>query len=51
VAKKKKGLIRTPEERERQLENQRQMKRLLAQRLERDGATPEEIRRRVGPID
>jgi hypothetical protein len=44
----KKRRKRTPEERERWLENQRRLERLIEQRLERDGTTREEIRRRLG---
>jgi hypothetical protein len=39
---------RTPEERKRWLENQRRLERLIELRLERDGVTREEIRRRLG---
>jgi len=38
----------TPEERARQLENQERLRRVLQQRLERDGTTREEIWRRLG---
>jgi hypothetical protein len=48
---RKKRPIRTREERERWEHNHREVIRVLARRLERDGATPEEIRRRVGPVD
>ena len=44
----KKRPKRTPEERERWAENQRRLERLIEQRLERDGTTREEIRRRLG---
>jgi hypothetical protein len=39
----------TPEERERLLINQEHFRRVLMKALERDGATPEEIAKRVGP--
>ncbi len=39
---------RTPEERKRWLENQRRLERLIERRLERDGVTRDEIRRRLG---
>jgi hypothetical protein len=39
---------RSPEERERWLENQRRLERLIERRLERDGLTRDEIRRRLG---
>ena len=45
---KKRYRKRTPEERARQLENQRRLERLIEQRLERDGTTRDEIRRRLG---
>jgi hypothetical protein len=45
---RKKNPKRTPEERERWLENQRRLERLIEQRLERDGTSREEIRRRLG---
>jgi hypothetical protein len=45
---RKKNRKRTPEERERWLENQRRLERLIEQRLERDGTSREEIRRRLG---
>jgi hypothetical protein len=38
----------TPEERARPLENQRRLERLIELRLERDGTTREEIRRKLG---
>ena len=38
----------TPEERERWRENQRRLEALIERRLERDGLTREEIRRRLG---
>jgi hypothetical protein len=38
----------TPEERERWRENQRRLEELIERRLERDGLTREEIRRRLG---
>jgi hypothetical protein len=44
----RKNRKRTPEERERWLENQRRLERLIEQRLERDGTSREEIRRRLG---
>jgi hypothetical protein len=39
---------RTPEERERWLENQRRLEQLIERRLKRDGLTRDEIRRRLG---
>jgi hypothetical protein len=39
---------RTPEERGRWLENQRRLEQLIERRLERDGLTRDEIRRRLG---
>ena len=45
---KKKCRKRTPEERARWEENQRRLERLIEQRLERDGTTREEIRRKLG---
>jgi hypothetical protein len=42
---------RTPEERERWVENQRRLERLIQRRLERDGTTRQEIRRRLGLPD
>jgi hypothetical protein len=39
---------RTPEERERWLDNQRRLERLIELRLEREGLTRDEIRRRIG---
>jgi hypothetical protein len=39
---------RTPEEKQRWLENQRHLEQLIERRLERDGLTREEIRRRLG---
>jgi hypothetical protein len=39
---------RTPEERKRWQENQRRLERLIELRLERDGDTRDEIRRRLG---
>jgi hypothetical protein len=44
----KKDLKRTPEERRRWQENQRRLERLIQLRLERDGLTRDEIRRRLG---
>jgi hypothetical protein len=44
----KRNRKRTPEERKRWLENQRTLDRLIELRLERDGVTREEIRRRLG---
>ncbi|HXZ58515.1 MAG TPA: hypothetical protein VEG40_13110 [Gaiellaceae bacterium] len=44
----KRKRTRTPEERERWRENQRRLERLIEQRLERDGLTRDEIRRRLG---
>lgn len=38
----------TPEERARQLENQRRLEQLIERRLARDGVTREEIKRRLG---
>ena len=38
----------TPEELARQLANQEQLRRVIAERLERDGTTREEIERRLG---
>jgi hypothetical protein len=49
--KRKKRPIRSPEERERWEYNQLQFKKVLAQALERDGASPEEIRRRLGDLN
>jgi hypothetical protein len=45
---KKKYPKTTPEERERWREKQRRLERVIEQRLERDGTTREEIRRRLG---
>jgi hypothetical protein len=45
---KKRYRKRTPEERQRWLENQRRLERLIELRLERDGTTREEIRRKLG---
>jgi hypothetical protein len=45
---KKRYQKRTPEEKARWLENQRRLERLIEQRLERDGTTREEIRRKLG---
>ena len=46
----KKGYQRmTPEERARQDENQERFRDVLRKALEREGASPEEIERRVGP--
>jgi hypothetical protein len=45
---RKRSRKRTPEELARWHENQRQLERLIEQRLERDGLTREEIRRRLG---
>jgi hypothetical protein len=45
VAKKYKKM--TPEERARQLENQRRLEEVIARRLARDGTTREEISRRL----
>jgi hypothetical protein len=39
---------RTPEEKARQRENQRRLEELIELRLQRDGTTREEIRRRLG---
>jgi hypothetical protein len=50
MEKKRKRPLRTPEERGRQRYNQQLFRQILAKRLEQDGATPEEIRRRVGPV-
>ncbi len=47
MEKKRKKPLRTPEERERQRYNLRLFRDVLAKRLEQDGATPEEIRRRL----
>lgn len=44
----KKNRKRTPEERARWLANQRELERLIELRLERDGETRDEIRRRLG---
>jgi hypothetical protein len=38
----------TPEEKARQLENQRRLEQLIELRLKRDGTTREEIRRQLG---
>jgi hypothetical protein len=43
----KKSRKRTPEELARWQEDQRRLERLIEQRLERDGLTREEIRRRL----
>jgi hypothetical protein len=51
MEKKRKRPLRTPEERERQRYNQQLFRQVLAKRLEQDGASPEEIRRRIGPLD
>jgi hypothetical protein len=48
VAKKKKYRKMTREEHARQLENQRRLEQVIEQRLERDGTTREEIRRKLG---
>jgi hypothetical protein len=45
---KKRSRKRTPEELARWQENQRRLERLIEQRLQRDGLTREEIRRRLG---
>ena len=45
---KKRPPKRTPEERSRWLDNQRRLERLIELRLERDGLTRDEIRRRLG---
>jgi hypothetical protein len=45
---KKKYRKMTPEEHARQLENQRRLEQLIEQRLQRDGTTREEIRRKLG---
>ncbi len=45
---KKKYLKRTAEERARQRANVRWLRELIERRLERDGATREEIERRLG---
>ncbi len=50
MEKKRKKPLRTPEERERQKYNQQLFRQVLAKRLAQDGATPEEIRRRVGDL-
>ena len=39
---------RTPEEKARQLENQRRLEEVIELRLKKDGTTREEIRRRLG---
>jgi hypothetical protein len=44
----KKRRKRTPEERERWSARQRRFEELIEKRLERDGTTREEIRRRLG---
>jgi hypothetical protein len=41
----------TPEERARQLENQKRLERVIQRRLERDGTTREQIWRRLGLPD
>ena len=41
----------TPEERARQLANQERLEHVIAERLERDGTTREEIHRRLGLPD
>ena len=45
---KKKYRKTTPEEHARWEENQRRLERLIEKRLERDGTTREEIRRKLG---
>jgi hypothetical protein len=45
---KKKYRKMTPEEHARQLENQRRLEQLIEERLQRDGTTREEIRRKLG---
>jgi hypothetical protein len=45
---RKKRPTRTPDERQRWHENQRRLERLIELRLERDGVTRDEIRRRLG---
>ncbi len=47
MARKKRKPLRTPRERERQRYNLRIFRDVLARRLEQDGASPEEIRRRL----
>jgi hypothetical protein len=49
--KRKKRAIWTREERERWEYNAIQFKKVLAQRLQRDGASAEEIRRRLGDLN
>jgi hypothetical protein len=44
---KKKSWKTTPEERARQLENQRRLEQIIERRLAREGATREEARRRL----
>lgn len=45
---KKNSRKMTPEEKARQLENQRRLEELIELRLKKDGTTREEIRRRLG---
>jgi hypothetical protein len=45
---KKKHRKMTAEEHARQLKSQRRLEQLIQQRLERDGTTREEIRRKLG---
>ena len=47
MAKRKKSWEETPEERRRQLENQRRLEELIDRRLARDGTTREEVRERL----
>jgi hypothetical protein len=48
MAQKKRRRKTSPEERARWAENQRRLEALIEKRLERDGTTREEIRRRLG---
>jgi hypothetical protein len=50
MEKKRKRPLRTPEERERQRYNLELFRQVLAKRMEQDGQSPEEIRRRLGDL-
>jgi hypothetical protein len=50
MEKKRKRPLRTPEERERQQYNLELFRRVLAERMEQDGHSPEEIQRRLGDL-
>jgi hypothetical protein len=51
MEKKRKRPTRTREQRERWEYHQRLFKQVLAKRLEQDGHSPEEIRRRLGDLN